>query len=678
MPTRIAMLTRRRHRIAYLYHHPDNSTFRYRVYNMIQALNELSSDVSAAWFCLADGIALPRIVELCDVLVVSRLQFSSLIGRLINRAKQRGCRVIFDVDDLVFNPIYVEMIISTLQQDCDDSQQWDFWYAYTGRIKSTLDICDRAIATNAFLAKQIEDCSGIQASVVPNFMNAEQLAISSRIYNAKRESRFRRNNRLHIGYFSGSPSHDKDFAIVASALGALLDENPSIMVRLVGYAALSALPARHRHRIEVIPFTDFLNLQILIGETEINIVPLQNNIFTNCKSNLKFFEAGIVGTITVAAPTYAYGQIIQNGVNGFLSGEHEWGIKLRAAIKIFEDADDGHISIAEKARIVSEEKYSYIYQLRCISNALFDSTNSHSHINNSAVEVSNTIASDGEIYKNQLPREKILLSLFNFKGAGLEIGPGFSPLLPKIAGFNVETLDYTDRDELIKKYAGNKLVDINRIEEVDYVTAGRPILDVIQARGTYDYIVASHVIEHVPDFINFINSCSKLLKVDGLLVLAAPDKRYCFDMFQPISSTGEILQAYIERRDRPSPGKVFDSVAYDVLRSGLPSWGPEEAGPLKFNQTLSSASEIFDRARSSNSYIDVHVWRFVPSSFRLIVEDLNVMGKIDLRENAFVQGNSEFFVALSRNGRGPGYDRIELAHSAAIEAARLPLTVNQA
>ena len=50
---RIRTLARGRRRVAYFYELADNSTFRYRIYNMAQALNH-EGDVSAAYFFLAD------------------------------------------------------------------------------------------------------------------------------------------------------------------------------------------------------------------------------------------------------------------------------------------------------------------------------------------------------------------------------------------------------------------------------------------------------------------------------------------------------------------------------------------------------------------------------------------------------------------------------------------------
>ena len=51
------------------------------------------------------------------------------------------------------------------------------------------------------------------------------------------------------------------------------------------------------------PFVDFIELQRKIAEVDVNLVPLVNNEFSNCKSELKFYEASIVGTVTCAAPS---------------------------------------------------------------------------------------------------------------------------------------------------------------------------------------------------------------------------------------------------------------------------------------------------------------------------------------------------------------------------------------
>src|SRR3954469_1220921 len=128
-------------------------------------------------------------------------------------------------------------------------------------------------------------------------------------------------------------------------------------------------------------------------------------------------------------------------------------------------------------------------------------------------------------------RQAVIRSLFDTSGRGLEIGPSYSPIVAKRDGFDIEIVDHASAEELRAKYAQEPNVDASCIEEVDYVWEGRPLTEVTGARGRYDYVVASHVIEHTPDMLGFLEECDGMLKPTGVLVLAVPDKRRCFDTF---------------------------------------------------------------------------------------------------------------------------------------------------
>jgi len=261
-----------------------------------------------------------------------------------------------------------------------------------------------------------------------------------------------------------------------------------------------------------------------------------------------------------------------------------------------------------------------------------------------------------------------MLSQIDLSGIGLEIGAGFSPLVPKSSGRRIETLDHASAAEVREKYRNDANVDVTRIEEVDYVTDGRPIAEVVDRRGYYDYIIASHVIEHTTDMLGFLKDCQALLKEDGVLVLAVPDKRRCFDVFQPLTSTGMTLQAHLERRTRHTPGQMFDFIAYNALRDGASGWTFRADGPLTFAHDLAFARYGFERALSSPIYVDAHAWRFTPSSFRLILNDLYEGGHLLLRERFFHESDTlEFFVSLSRRGLGCPFDRLTLAKMTVVE-----------
>ncbi len=265
-------------------------------------------------------------------------------------------------------------------------------------------------------------------------------------------------------------------------------------------------------------------------------------------------------------------------------------------------------------------------------------------------------------------RARLITRSLELDGLGLEVGPGYNPILPKRAGFRVETIDYADAEHLREKYRDAD-VDIGRIEPIDYVSRGRSLLETIGERHRYDYIVASHVIEHAPDLLGFLKDCEALLKPEGILSLAVPDKRYCFDIFQPSASTGEIIQAHLDGRRRPSYGSIFDSFAYDAARGGRIGWTPSDSGELAFVHHLASARAIADDALECGRYVDVHVWRFVPSSLRLILHDLRESSFLSLKERDFIDAGGELLMTLSQTGVGCPVDRLTLARQVLIEQA---------
>ncbi|MBB3949428.1 glycosyltransferase [Aureimonas jatrophae] len=366
---RLATLRRGRPRIAYFYAEPDNSTFRYRVFNMIEAIDREWPDASAAYFTLADGEGLARVAETADILVICRARYSSLIGDLVARIRRRGARVLFDVDDLVFDTRYVELMLHTLAQPVNEPA-WDWWFAYTARIGRTLALCDGAITTNAYLADRIRDVAPIDVRIVPNFMNPAQIAHSRSIMQAKRQSGFRRDHALHIGYFSGSPTHVHDFGVATASLADVLHRYPEVRLRMVGYLEVPPVLEPFAERLDRHAFTDYVNLQGLVGATEINIAPLQDNRFTNCKSELKFFEASAVGTVTCASPTYAFAQAIRSGENGYLARGYEWTDVLAQMVEDLIEGGQRYQEIAGRTFEEATAHYSGAGQIVSIRDAI--------------------------------------------------------------------------------------------------------------------------------------------------------------------------------------------------------------------------------------------------------------------------------------------------------------------
>lgn len=364
---RIKMLARGKRRVAYFYETANNSTFRYRAYNMVQVLNdEKNSDVSASYFFLDDLYRIDEIVDYADLLVICRSGYSNRINQLITRFRVQKKRVLFDIDDLVFNTSYAHLIANTLGMDVNQSDIWDYWFAYLGRMGETLRMCDGAITTNDYLAAKIGEFSGLPVNVVPNFINKEQLNLSEMLFRSKEASAFARDDKICLGYFSGSPSHNLDYAIITSALEEVMENDLRVEIMVVGYIEAGPSLSRFGSRIKHQPFRDYVNLQCLIGSVELNLMPLQSNVFTNCKSELKYFEAAITGTLSIASPSYTYASAIQDGENGYIAQAHQWESVIQRAIENIDTYPD----MAATAYAEARSKYAWFNQRETILNAL--------------------------------------------------------------------------------------------------------------------------------------------------------------------------------------------------------------------------------------------------------------------------------------------------------------------
>lgn len=276
-------------------------------------------------------------------------------------------------------------------------------------------------------------------------------------------------------------------------------------------------------------------------------------------------------------------------------------------------------------------------------------------------------------------RRQRILSFINTEGQGLEIGPSFNPMAPKKEGFNVEVIDYASQEDLRENYRGdNYSVDIEAIEEVDYVWQGQSYRELVGEGKQYDWIIASHVIEHVPDLVAFINGCSEVLKDDGVLALVVPDARYCFDQFRPISSLSAVLDAHNAGLTRHTPGSVIEFFMNYSERSGNHFWRKNVQGEnTLFNANQDAARYYQELLADRETYVDIHKWCFTPSSFRLMISDLNELGVIEMKESSFSNESkqAEFCFALSRQpGDHVVPDRLALLERVQEELAAPSLT----
>jgi SAM-dependent methyltransferase len=252
----------------------------------------------------------------------------------------------------------------------------------------------------------------------------------------------------------------------------------------------------------------------------------------------------------------------------------------------------------------------------------------------------------------------------------LEMGPSYNPLVPKRDGWNTLVVDRASRDSLITHYAALS-VDTSRIEDVDFVWAAGDLIEAIPSDhiGSFDLFLASHVIEHSPDVVRFLKAAESLIHPGGLVVLAIPDKRACFDFFRHPSSTAEAVRAWQTRRDRHTHQTFFECDAYTVFKLGHPGWYKTSTESVRLDRPISDAVNTAEQAESSD-YIDAHGWVFTPSSFALMVFELRCLGLTNLVIDDLVpSADTEFFVWLKP-------DLSPMADLSSVNAKRVELLTN--
>lgn len=263
-------------------------------------------------------------------------------------------------------------------------------------------------------------------------------------------------------------------------------------------------------------------------------------------------------------------------------------------------------------------------------------------------------------------RTTVLMSLLNKDMNIVEIGPSYHPIAAKRDGWRTTIVDYSDRAGLVSVYDRHS-VEAVAIEEVDVVWSAGQISDAfpVNLLGTFDVVIASHVIEHSPDIVGFLLSCDRLLKRTGFVLLVVPDKRECFDFFKPVSTSADAMEAFVQQRTRHSAKTHFTHIASAVTTDHGIAWGVQIPAGLRLVHRLHQAKDAYDTISDhpDSPYLDCHAWVFTPASFELLVLDLRHLGLTSLAVDIPpCKLPSEFIVTL-RPAASPLSDPEMLARS---------------
>lgn len=236
-------------------------------------------------------------------------------------------------------------------------------------------------------------------------------------------------------------------------------------------------------------------------------------------------------------------------------------------------------------------------------------------------------------------REKLLRGLDLRTMVGIEFGALSRPVVSRTDA-NIFYVDYTDTQTLRDRYRDDPNVDVEAIVDVDIIWEKSRLKEMLGGQRI-DYVIASHVIEHVPDLLGWLEELRSVLGGGGEIRLAVPDRRFTFDYLRRPTELADIVNAHLLQARAPLPIAILDFMINFVDVPLAEAWqGQLDPDKLKHQYTVDGAINVAIDAIQNGTYHDVHCWVFTPHSFAKLFEQASKANLINF-ECKFFHGTPE-------------------------------------
>lgn len=210
---------------------------------------------------------------------------------------------------------------------------------------------------------------------------------------------------------------------------------------------------------------------------------------------------------------------------------------------------------------------------------------------NEVLKNSQTIRDDYNKFVRNIHIDTSLLSIKRFKvsrkylkGRGIEIGAFHAPT-PLLDGCEADYLDQMSIEDIKKRfpaYEDHYCVYPNVIDNGEVL---KSIKD-----NSYDFLIANHMIEHTENVFKTIQNHLRVLKKNGILYYAIPDKRFTFDKNRDLTTYEHLKTEYFY-----GPEDFRYNHFYDFVTN---------VSNLKCEEAISEARRLTDSGLDTH----FHVW----------------------------------------------------------------------
>ncbi|WP_413451017.1 glycosyltransferase [Georgenia phoenicis] len=262
-----------------------------------------------------------------DAVVLYRVpatwQLLALLDQL--RTDRPAVPVVFDIDDLIFDPRLRGQVDGL---ESLPPEEEELWWRGVARYRTTMERADLYIGSTRMLCEQATEVVGLPARRFANGVGALLAQASDEAL-----QRPRTDGPPRIGYFSGTTTHDADWALVEPAVLDVMRARPDVELWLGGPLEPTPALAAVGDRVRRLPFVPWHELPGLLRDVDVCLAPLTDSRFNEAKSAIKWLEAAVVETPVVASPTEPFREAVRDGRTGYLAvSREEWVGALTALL----------------------------------------------------------------------------------------------------------------------------------------------------------------------------------------------------------------------------------------------------------------------------------------------------------------------------------------------------------
>ena len=241
--------------------------------------------------------------------------------RAIIIARRMGIPTYYEIDDLIFDPAHYPPPYESFLERISPSEYNGLRFGVP-LFQFALSLCDKAIASTPVLLKHMADFTcrgtGLVARNGLDSRNRSSNELAARVG-------LNETDRVRIFYGSGTLAHNSDFVDLACpALLRLLEERSEIDLVLIGHVTLPEAFNRFCDRILYLPPTAAIQeYWSILAACDINLAVLKIDPAADCKSEIKWLEAAILGIPSVVSGTITYREVISSGKDGLIADDPE-------------------------------------------------------------------------------------------------------------------------------------------------------------------------------------------------------------------------------------------------------------------------------------------------------------------------------------------------------------------